>query len=90
MSKRDDLLLVDDIIDSLKAIISFTQNKTYDEFVNDRMCRDAVARNFGVWGEAANYISPEFKIKHPEIEWRKMADLRNRFIHHYSLAHYSG
>jgi uncharacterized protein with HEPN domain len=45
MSKRDDLLLVDDIIDSLKFIIAFTQNKTYDEFVNDRMCRNAVIRN---------------------------------------------
>ena len=76
-------MLVDDIIDSLKTIIEFTQSKTYDEFINDRMCRDAVIRNFEVIGEGANYISPEFKINHPEIEWRKMTDLRNRFIHHY-------
>ncbi len=81
MSKRDNLLLVDDIIDSLKAIINFTQNKTYNEFVDDRMRRDAVIRNFEIIGEAANYISPEFKLEHPEIEWRKMSDLRNRFIH---------
>jgi uncharacterized protein with HEPN domain len=83
MSKRDNLLLADDIIDSLKAIMEFTQSKTYDDFINDRMCRDAVIRNFEVIGEASNYISPEFKIDHPEVEWRKMTDLRNRFIHHY-------
>lgn len=83
MSKREDLLLVDDIIDSLKAIMNFTANRTYDEFIFDRMCKDAVVRNFEVAGEAANYISPDFKTKHPQIEWRKMTDLRNRFIHHY-------
>ena len=45
MSNRDNLLLVDDIIDALKAIKDFTQNKTYEEFINDRMRRDAVIRN---------------------------------------------
>lgn len=62
MSKRDNLLLVDDIIDSLKAILNFTKNKNYDDFVNDRMCRDAVIRNFEVIGEAANFISPYLKL----------------------------
>lgn len=40
-------------------------------------------KKFEIIGEAANYISPDFKSKHPETEWRKMTDLRNRFIHHY-------
>jgi uncharacterized protein with HEPN domain len=75
MSKRDNLLLADNIIDALKVILEFTQHKTYDEFVNDRMRRDAVIRNFEIIGEASNYISPEFKITHPEIEWRKMTAL---------------
>lgn len=83
MSKRDDLLLLDDIINSFKAIKQYTQGMLYEDFLNNQMCIDAVIRNFEVIGEAANYISPEYKLMHHEIEWRKFTDFRNRLIHHY-------
>ena len=67
MSKRDDLLLVDDIIASLKAIKQYNSGMSYEEFLNNRMCFDAVIRNFEIVGEASNQISEGFKNEHPEI-----------------------
>ncbi len=56
---------------------------SYNEFLNNRMCVDAVIRNFEILGEAANHISEDYKTKHQQLEWRKMTDFRNRLIHNY-------
>lgn len=83
MSKRDDLLLIEDIVASFKALKQYTAGMEYEDFLNNRMCVDAVIRNFEIIGEAANYVSNDFKDKHQQIVWRKMVDFRNRLIHDY-------
>ncbi len=40
-------------------------------------------RNFEIIGEAASRISEEYKLGHPEIEWRILKDFRNFIIHEY-------
>jgi len=35
--------------------------------------------------EATKNLSNEFREKHPGIEWRKIAGLRDKLIHHYIL-----
>ena len=83
MSKRNDLLSVDDILQSLYSISEYTSGLSYDDFLNSKITIDAVIRNFEICGEASNYISDDFKMGHPQIEWRKLTDFRNRLIHHY-------
>ena len=78
MSKRDDRLLVDDILIALQAISEYTCNMDYDGFCESKMTIDAVIRNFEICGEASNYLSAEYKAEHPEIEWQKMTDFRTR------------
>lgn len=34
-------------------------------------------------GEATKNLSDEFKAGHPEVEWRKIAGMRDKLIHHY-------
>lgn len=56
MSERDDLLLIDDILSSFKAILQHTKGMNYDDFLNNQMCIEmAVIGNFEINGEAANY-----------------------------------
>ncbi len=57
------------MLSSFKAIEEYTKGISYDEFINNRMCMDAVIRNFEIIGETANYVSNNFKVKHQQIVW---------------------
>lgn len=83
MPKRDDQLLLKDIIEAGNKIIKYTKGLTYESFLEDERTIDAVLRNFEVIGEAANRLSESFKIENPNIEWRKLIAFRNLLIHEY-------
>ena len=52
-------------------------------FVADERTFDAVLRNLEVVGEAAKHIPGEVRAQMPEIEWRKVAGLRDVLTHAY-------
>lgn len=83
MSKRDIKLLLEDIAEAVNKITVYTRGMSYNDFIADDKTIDAVVRNFEIIGEAANRISEDYKIQHPEIEWRQIIGLRNRVIHEY-------
>jgi uncharacterized protein with HEPN domain len=56
---------------------------TREGLAEDRRTRDAVVRNLEVIGEAAKKLPAETKRSHPEIEWKKIAGLRDILIHDY-------
>jgi uncharacterized protein with HEPN domain len=47
------------------------------------MALDAVIRNLEIMGEAVKNIPDDIKAKFPEIQWRKIAGLRDILIHDY-------
>ena len=83
MSKRDDLLLLQDMLESANKIKKYTKNLDYEKFINDDRTVDATVRNFEIIGEAANRIDPDFKAQNPDIEWKKIRGFRNRIVHAY-------
>ena len=83
MSKRDHILLLEDMLDSALKIRRYTNNLDFDTFLNDDKTVDAVVRNFEIIGEAANQIDPDYRIKNPEIEWKRIRGFRNRIVHNY-------
>ena len=56
---------------------------SYMEFAKDQMMIDAIVRNLEIIGEAAKNMPDGIKKKYPQIEWRKIAGLRNILIHEY-------
>jgi uncharacterized protein with HEPN domain len=83
MSKRDTLLLLDDMLQSANKIKLYTKEYDYDKFIADEKTIDAVVRNFEIIGEAANRIDPDFRDANPEIEWKRIRGFRNRIVHDY-------
>ena len=83
MSKRDNLLLLEDMLQAANKIKQYTENLDYDAFISDDKTIDAVVRNFEIIGEAANRIDPDFRTNNPEIEWKRIRGFRNRIIHDY-------
>ncbi len=83
MRKRDYRDYLQDIIDSINDIESFTKNMTYEDFTKDRKTINAIIRSIEVIGEAAKKIPKSIRDKHPDVPWKKMAGMRDKMIHEY-------
>jgi uncharacterized protein with HEPN domain len=46
MPKRDSSLLIEDMLEAARKILTYTQGQTFDDFMSDTKTIDAVARNF--------------------------------------------
>ncbi|MFN3761152.1 MAG: DUF86 domain-containing protein [Algoriphagus aquaeductus] len=69
--------------ESAEKILKYTEGLTYDDFLRDDKTIDAVVRNFEIIGEASIRIEDDFKLDHPQIEWKKLRGFRNRIVHEY-------
>ncbi|MCD4774230.1 MAG: DUF86 domain-containing protein [Bacteroidales bacterium] len=83
MSKRDIILLLEDMLDSALRIKRYTNCLNFEFFIEDEKTIDAVIRNFEIIGEAANRIDPDYRKRNPEIEWKRIRGFRNRIVHDY-------
>jgi uncharacterized protein with HEPN domain len=56
---------------------------TWEGFVADRRCQDAVVRRLEIVGEAARRVSATARTALPGLPCRQMMGMRNRMIHEY-------
>lgn len=82
MPERD-LQYLEHILESINDIQIFVKGYTKETFVNDKKTFNAVIRMFEVIGEATKRISLDFKKNNDNVEWKKMAGLRDVLIHDY-------
>lgn len=81
--QREYRVYLDDIIESTERIEKYTNGISYEDFSGSSIYIDAVARNLEVIGEAVKNLPSEIKQKYPEIEWKKIAGMRDILIHEY-------
>ena len=81
---KDYRVYLDDILEAIEKIIDYTGLMSFESFYNDPKTIDAVNRNLGIIGEAANRLTDEIKCKYPNIEWHRIIGLRNIIIHDYT------
>ncbi|MFQ5887505.1 MAG: DUF86 domain-containing protein [Candidatus Hydrothermarchaeales archaeon] len=72
-----------DVLGAIKKIERYTENLSIDGFAEDELIQDGVVRNLEIIGEAVKSIPDDIKIRNPEIEWKKIAGLRDILIHAY-------
>ena len=80
---RDYRLYLDDIQASVEKIIKFTQGLSFGEFSADNKTFDAVVLNLQIIGEATKHIPDSVKEKYPDVDWRRIAGLRDVIAHGY-------
>jgi len=80
---RDYKLYLDDILQAIKKIEKYTEGLTSEKLKEENLIIDGVVRNLEVIGEAAKKIPQDVKREHSDIEWKKMAGLRDILAHEY-------
>jgi uncharacterized protein with HEPN domain len=80
---RDWKMRIQDMLDAIAKIQSYTAGMDYSTFQADEKTVDAVVRNFQIMGEAARYIPADIEARWPQLPWADMRDMRNVVIHEY-------
>ncbi len=70
------------ILDSIEKIETYT-SVGYNNFIENSHWQDAVVKRLENIGEAVKHLSNETRAKHSEIEWKRIAGMRDRLVHDY-------
>ena len=80
---RDYKLYLEDILEAFAKIQQYTEGLSIEMLSSDPKTLDAVARNLEVIGEAVKMLPEEIRSRKPDVDWKKIAGLRDILIHRY-------
>ena len=75
--------LLHHILDEVNFLINESDSLTEDAFIQDEKSKRAFTRSIEIIGEASKQIPIEVKEAYPDVEWKAVARMRDRLIHHY-------
>ena len=79
---NEDYLYLSHVHECIEWIEDYTRGGQ-SEFMQARMIRDAVLRNFEVMGEAIKHLSSDIRQQYPDVPWQRIAGFRDILIHNY-------
>lgn len=76
-------LFLQDMLQAVRKVERFTAGRDFAALVADEMAYDATLRNLEVLGAAAKGIPEAVRARHPHVDWRGIAGLRDILAHAY-------
>ena len=80
---RDEMMYLQDISESCAQISEYVQGLSQADLIGDRKTYDAVVRNLEIIGEAAKHVPSRLRSRLPEVDWRRVAGMRDMLAHAY-------
>ena len=71
------------ILDEAVYLNEQTDRLTREAFLQDETAKRAFVRSLEIIGEASKQVPQALKNRYLDIEWRSMAGMRDKLIHHY-------
>jgi uncharacterized protein with HEPN domain len=81
--KRRQKFRLDDMAGEIAAIEAALAGIGFDDFASNWLLRSAVERGIERISEASRHIDPALLAQHPDIPWRRVADVGNWLRHGY-------
>lgn len=83
MTQRDDRVYVGHMLDTANKAIGFVQGVTRENFDHNELLPLSLTHLLQVIGEAARRISPDFRARHSQVDWRAIVGMRSKVVHDY-------
>jgi len=83
MTERSLAEFLQDILDTIADIETFTANVEFEAFRANREKVLAVVKSIEILGEAVKKIPDDIRTQYPEIPWKAIAGMRDMLVHEY-------
>ena len=81
--EKSDLKYVWDMLDAASTVQELVRGKSFEDYERTKMLRLAVERSIEIIGEAARWVSDEFRAAHANIPWPAIVATRHIIAHEY-------
>ena len=71
------------ILIAIGNVQKFLEGKTFEDLCQDKILLYAVVKNIEIVGEAANNLTKEMQMQHPEVQWKDVISMRHVLVHDY-------
>ena len=71
------------ILIAIGNVQKFLEGKTFEDLCQDKILFYAVVKNIEIVGEAANNLTKEVQMQHPEVQWKDVISMRHVLVHDY-------
>jgi uncharacterized protein with HEPN domain len=78
-----DRIRLQHMLEAAREATAFTEGKTSEDLIRNRMLLLAMVKEIEIIGEAASKVSAESRALAPGIPWTKVTAMRNRLTHAY-------
>lgn len=89
MGSKNDKYYMEKALVEIDAIIRYSKNMSYDEFMQNEQTIDSVLFRLIQLIENVKDISIAYKLGHKEIPWGDIIGFRNGIVHEYGQTNYT-
>ena len=89
MGSKNDKYYMEKALVEIDAIIKYSKNMSYDEFMQNEQTIDSVLFRLIQLIENIKDISTAYKLEHNEIPWGDIIGFRNGIVHEYGKTNYT-